>query len=96
MVVLGSSFISMELVVAVSKKNLASIDVIGMEQYPFENVLGKEVGSGLMKVIYYIYDATLVLMTPSTTNLKVSNSICRLKATGLFLARTIQTLLAAS
>ena len=52
MVVLGSSFVSMELVVAVSKKNLASIDVIGMEQYPFENVLGKQVGAGLMKVIY--------------------------------------------
>ncbi|KAF8698232.1 hypothetical protein AX14_001179 [Amanita brunnescens Koide BX004] len=49
MVIIGSSFISMELVVAVSKKKLASIDVIGMEQYPFENVLGKEVGAGLMK-----------------------------------------------
>jgi hypothetical protein len=34
--VIGSSFISMELVVAVSKRKLASIDVIGMEEYPFE------------------------------------------------------------
>ncbi|KAK2460926.1 hypothetical protein APHAL10511_007396 [Amanita phalloides] len=49
MVVIGSSFISMELVVAVSKRKLASIDVIGMEQYPFEAILGKEVGAGLMK-----------------------------------------------
>jgi len=48
-VVIGSSFISMELVVAVSKRKLASLDVIGMEHYPFENVLGKEVGAGLMK-----------------------------------------------
>ena len=63
MVIIGSSFISMELVVAVSKKKLASIDVIGMEQYPFENVLGKEVGAGLMKVIYNIYHVTLVLMS---------------------------------
>ena len=44
---IGSSFISMELVVAVSKRKLASIDVIGMEQYPFEVVLGKEIGAGL-------------------------------------------------
>lgn len=50
MVVLGSSFISMELVAAVAKRKLASIDVIGMEEYPFEAVLGKEVGKGLKKV----------------------------------------------
>ncbi|KAI5998729.1 hypothetical protein EDD15DRAFT_2161656 [Pisolithus albus] len=49
MVVIGSSFISMELVVAVSKRKLASIDVIGMEEYPFERVLGREVGKGLKK-----------------------------------------------
>ena len=50
LVVIGSSFISMELVAAVSKRNLASIDVIGMESAPFELVLGKEVGAGLQKV----------------------------------------------
>ncbi|KAI6039787.1 hypothetical protein EDC04DRAFT_1612968 [Pisolithus marmoratus] len=49
MVVIGSSFISMELVVAVSKRKLASIDVIGMEEFPFESVLGKEIGKGLKK-----------------------------------------------
>ncbi|CAL1716034.1 unnamed protein product [Somion occarium] len=49
LVVIGSSFISMELVVAVQKRNLASIDVIGMEEFPFETVLGKELGSALMK-----------------------------------------------
>ena len=47
LVVIGSSFISMELAVAVSKRKLASIHVIGMEQYPFEVVLGKEIGAGL-------------------------------------------------
>lgn len=50
LVVIGSSFISMELVAAVSKRNLASIDVIGMESFPFEAVLGKEVGAALKKV----------------------------------------------
>ncbi|KAJ4480072.1 hypothetical protein J3R30DRAFT_3468054 [Lentinula aciculospora] len=48
-VFIGSSFISMELVAALSKRKLASIDVIGMEEYPFEVVLGKEVGAGLKK-----------------------------------------------
>ena len=54
LVVIGSSFISMELVVAVSKKKLASIDVIGMEEVPFELVLGKEVGKGLQKVHLFL------------------------------------------
>ncbi|CAE6419832.1 unnamed protein product [Rhizoctonia solani] len=48
-VFVGSSFISMELVVVASKRKLASLDVIGMEEVPFQNVLGKEVGAGLMK-----------------------------------------------
>lgn len=39
----------MELVVAVQKRNLASIDVIGMESVPFELVLGKQVGAALQK-----------------------------------------------
>jgi hypothetical protein len=54
LVVIGSSFISMELVVAVGKRELASIDVVGMEEFPFEMVLGKEVGAGLKKVCRFI------------------------------------------
>ncbi|KAI0648919.1 hypothetical protein C8Q79DRAFT_903656 [Trametes meyenii] len=49
LVVIGSSFISMELVVAVTSRKLASIDVVGQEEVPFELVLGKEVGAGLKK-----------------------------------------------
>ena len=52
LVVIGSSFISMELVVAMSKRKLASIDVIGLEEFPFEAVLGKAVGAGLKKVLF--------------------------------------------
>lgn len=43
----------MELVTAVAKRNLASIDVIGMESVPFELVLGKEVGGALQKVCIF-------------------------------------------
>ena len=50
LVVLGSSFISMEVVSTVGSRKLASIDVIGMEEFPFEAILGKEVGRGLMEV----------------------------------------------
>ncbi|KAF8608560.1 FAD/NAD(P)-binding domain-containing protein [Ceratobasidium sp. AG-I] len=46
---IGSSFISMELVVAASKRKLASLDIISVEEVPFQAVLGKEVGAGLMK-----------------------------------------------
>lgn len=44
----------MELVVAVSKRKLASIDVIAMEDYPFERVLGVEVGKGLKKACIFL------------------------------------------
>lgn len=40
----------MEVVAAVAKRKLASIDVIGMEETPFEAILGKEVGAGIQKV----------------------------------------------
>ena len=66
LVVIGSSFISMELIVAVQKRNLASIDVIGMESYPFEAVLGKEVGAALKKVrmCEYMSDLTSSFLSP--------------------------------
>lgn len=48
-VVIGTSFISMELVNAIGKKKLQSLDVIGIEEVPFEAVLGKEIGRGLMQ-----------------------------------------------
>lgn len=40
----------MELVVAVTSRKLASIDVVGQEEFPFEMVLGKQVGAGIKKV----------------------------------------------
>ena len=50
LVVVGSSFIGMEIVITVLKRKLASIDVIGMEQVPFEASLGKEIGAAIQKV----------------------------------------------
>lgn len=50
MVVIGSSFISMELVVALAKRKVGSISVIGMDEVPFQTVLGMEIGKVLMEV----------------------------------------------
>lgn len=49
-VVIGTSFISMELVNAIGKKKLQSLDVVGIEEVPFQAVLGKDIGRGLMQV----------------------------------------------
>ena len=75
LVVIGSSFISMEVIVALSKRKLASIHVIGMEEYPFEVVLGKEVGKGLKSVSVHLA-AVVYLMDRSTTSRKGSCSTC--------------------
>ncbi|KAH8917208.1 hypothetical protein BT69DRAFT_1354933 [Atractiella rhizophila] len=48
LVIVGSSFIGMELAVATAQK--ATVKVIGMEKAPFERILGVEVGNALRKV----------------------------------------------
>jgi hypothetical protein len=60
-VVIGSSFISMELVVAVAKKELASIDVVGRGSVPFEAILGTQIGNGLMNVRADLHQFSCVL-----------------------------------
>ncbi|KAG9009413.1 hypothetical protein FRB94_012070 [Tulasnella sp. JGI-2019a] len=82
LVVIGSSFISMELVVAVAKRGLRSIDVVGQEEVPFESVLGKEIGAGLMKyhekngVKFHMGAAGGVKeFKPSSSNPKVVGSV---------------------
>ena len=50
LVVVGSSFIGMEIVITALKRKLASIDVVGRGHVPFETALGKEVGAAIQKV----------------------------------------------
>jgi NADPH-dependent 2,4-dienoyl-CoA reductase/sulfur reductase-like enzyme len=50
LVVIGSSFIGMELVVATSARKLKEIHVIGIEEYPFQLILGEKIGAALRKV----------------------------------------------
>ncbi|KOS19890.1 Apoptosis-inducing factor 1 [Escovopsis weberi] len=49
MVIIGSSFIGMEVAVATAKNN--SVTVVGMEKTPLERVLGGEVGHGIRKLL---------------------------------------------
>jgi hypothetical protein len=73
-IVIGSSFISMELVVAFGKRKLASIDVIGMEEFPFEVVLGKEVGAGQKTVGLRTFYYECFLMVIVTAVSRISRS----------------------
>jgi NAD(P)H-nitrite reductase large subunit len=54
-VVIGTSFISMEVAGTISKRGMKSIDMVGMEEVPFETILGKEVGAGLQVVRYLCF-----------------------------------------
>lgn len=51
-VIVGSSFIGMEAAsyIALTHKKGSSVTVVGMEEVPFERVLGKDVGTRLMKL----------------------------------------------
>ncbi|KAG8790155.1 hypothetical protein FRC17_009002, partial [Serendipita sp. 399] len=51
LVVIGTSFISMELANTVAKRGSKSVDMVGMESTPFEVIMGKEVGEGLRTVL---------------------------------------------
>ncbi|BGP18729.1 hypothetical protein JCM10213_009208 [Rhodosporidiobolus nylandii] len=46
-VIVGSSFIGMEVALALAEK--AKVSVVGMDNVPFEKILGKEIGSGIRK-----------------------------------------------
>jgi hypothetical protein len=50
LVVIGSSFIGMEVAATVASRKLASINVVGRDEYPFQSVLGLEIGKGLKQV----------------------------------------------
>lgn len=49
-VLIGTSFISMEAASAVLKKGPKSVTLVGMDEVPFQGLLGKEFGSALMEV----------------------------------------------
>ena len=51
----------MEIVITVLKRKLASIDVVGRGNVPFEPVLGKEIGGAIQKVESSPYSSVIYL-----------------------------------
>ncbi|KAH9819136.1 hypothetical protein DFH28DRAFT_1053431 [Melampsora americana] len=49
LVLIGSSFISMELAAFASKKENLTVHVVGMDSVPLSNILGEKIGQGLKK-----------------------------------------------
>ncbi|KAK8865946.1 hypothetical protein IAR55_001095 [Kwoniella newhampshirensis] len=48
-VLIGTSFISMEAASAILKKEPKSLSLIGMDETPFEKILGKDIGNSIME-----------------------------------------------
>ncbi|KAJ4232221.1 Apoptosis-inducing factor 1 [Fusarium solani] len=70
-VVIGSSFIGIELAVATSSDN--QVTVVGMEKVPLERVLGEKVGAGLQKAlegkgVKFYMGASVDKAEPDTSN----------------------------
>ena len=51
-VIIGTSFIGMEVSMALFKKEPKSVTLIGMDEVPFEAILGRDVGSAIMEVSF--------------------------------------------
>lgn len=49
-VVIGTSFIGMEVAGALIKKEPKSVTLVGVDEIPFEAILGKEIGTAIMEV----------------------------------------------
>ena len=49
-VIIGTSFIGMEVSVALLKKEPKSVTLVGVDKIPFEAILGKEIGMAIMEV----------------------------------------------
>jgi len=48
-VIIGTSFIGMEVAAAIQKKEPKSVTLVGMDETPFEAILGKELGTSIME-----------------------------------------------
>lgn len=49
-VIIGTSFIGMEVSMALIKKEPKSVTLVGMDEIPFASILGEEIGKAIMEV----------------------------------------------
>lgn len=51
-VIIGTSFIGMEVSMALLKKEPKSVTLVGMDEIPFAAILGEEIGKAIMEVSF--------------------------------------------
>lgn len=49
-VIIGTSFIGMEVSMAIMKKEPKSVTLVGVDEIPFASILGKDIGKAIMEV----------------------------------------------
>ncbi|OZJ04587.1 hypothetical protein BZG36_02761 [Bifiguratus adelaidae] len=79
-VIIGSSFIGMEVAATIKQSLGNSVTVIGMESVPFERVLGKEVGGRMQsmheeKGVKFYMNASVDSIQPKADNPKMPGSV---------------------
>ncbi|KAK6905738.1 hypothetical protein I203_106569 [Kwoniella mangroviensis CBS 8507] len=72
-VLIGTSFISMEAAGAILKKEPKSVTLVGMDETPFEKILGKDIGNAVMENmkkqgIKFYMKAEIEKLAPSESN----------------------------
>jgi NADPH-dependent 2,4-dienoyl-CoA reductase/sulfur reductase-like enzyme len=51
-VIIGTSFIGMEVAMSLLKKEPKSVTLVGMDKIPFAGILGEEIGKAIMEVSF--------------------------------------------
>ena len=76
-VIIGTSFIGMEVSMALLKKEPKSVTLVGMDEVPFEAILGKDIGIAIMEVSELL-ELKLTLLEHEETRHKILHeSWCR-------------------
>lgn len=65
-VIIGTSFIGMEVAAAIAKKEVKSVTLVGMDEVPFEAILGRDIGVAIMEVCHMIMTREVELSTGRT------------------------------
>ena len=79
-VVIGTSFIGMEVAMAIQKKEPKSVTLVGVDEVPFEAILGREIGKSIQKVrslLFLFCDTAMLMLMCRPWRTRVSSSSCR-------------------
>lgn len=79
-VVIGTSFIGMEVAAAIQKKEPKSVTLVGVDKVPFAAILGEEIGNAIMQNmkqqgIKFIMEAEITGIKPSSSDSSACGSV---------------------